>query len=145
MSEWKKVFADWTNNVKKKARNIYLAQLQTGGGLPIPIVLTDLELQLISVLTKIVVTGMPIKELGLTKGLVIRSGLINNQKSTRSRIRMRKLHRTCFHILQKGQLALIKNTTEITNALKNVNIELKRLLNVIFKNKGFTTYYVHDY
>lgn len=69
VKQWKQVFQEWTCNVKRKARNIYMHQIATGGGLPVPNIdiLTDLEERLLQMLAKVAVTGMEIRELGLTK------------------------------------------------------------------------------
>ncbi|KAJ8909270.1 hypothetical protein NQ315_016577 [Exocentrus adspersus] len=58
-------FENWTYNVKKKARQIYVENHRTGGGLPYDKELTDLEAMLIQLLGKLCVSGMAVYELGL--------------------------------------------------------------------------------
>ncbi|KAF5279254.1 hypothetical protein FQR65_LT15459 [Abscondita terminalis] len=65
VTEWKQVFTEWTSKIKTKARNIYNHRLQTGGGGPINLILTDLEEKLLSLTGAVVVKGISeVSELG---------------------------------------------------------------------------------
>lgn len=58
-------FTEWRSEVKRKAREIYISQNETGGGLGTEKFLTSLEMQLISVLGLICIEGISVPELGL--------------------------------------------------------------------------------
>lgn len=56
---------NWSSRVKRKAREIYIHQRGTGGGLPLQKFLTELQEMLLQALGKLTVIGMPALELGL--------------------------------------------------------------------------------
>lgn len=65
VEEWRRIFMDWQNSVRRKAREISVHRFCTGGGLPITKYLTEIEEKLLEVTGKLVITGMNVQELGL--------------------------------------------------------------------------------
>lgn len=67
VQEWQEAFWRWKNSVKRKSREIYIDQHLTGGGLPIPKILTELEEKLLAILSILCIEGMSVPELGFLK------------------------------------------------------------------------------
>ncbi|XP_050503602.1 uncharacterized protein LOC126882661 isoform X2 [Diabrotica virgifera virgifera] len=56
--KWQRVWIDLKNKVKKKASTIKSSLAQTGGGPPLKVVLTDVELKIVSIMGDAAVYGM---------------------------------------------------------------------------------------
>ncbi|KAI4455748.1 hypothetical protein MML48_9g00000304 [Holotrichia oblita] len=87
-AEWNKTFKEWVSRTKQKARNIYIHQRETGGGMPINQFLTSIEEKLLSIIS---VIGMDVQELGIIKlPSKLKVKKVISTKLGNKRIRMRK-------------------------------------------------------
>ncbi|KAK5646362.1 hypothetical protein RI129_004826 [Pyrocoelia pectoralis] len=62
--QWKSIFSDWKSSVRKKAREIQVARLETGRGI-CDKALTDLEQLLLDITGEVVTKGAGFPELGV--------------------------------------------------------------------------------
>ncbi|CAH1114780.1 unnamed protein product [Psylliodes chrysocephalus] len=133
--KWRQTFFEWVCKTKKKAREIFYHQQQTGGGPAINKNLSDIENWLISIINKVAITGIAICELGLKK-IKQQTNRVNiHQRKPYKKYRQRKRHTKAqerIKLLYKTQHSLMCNILyNLQKSIDNVVNAFNRLF-IIF-------------
>ncbi|KAI4455787.1 hypothetical protein MML48_9g00001733 [Holotrichia oblita] len=130
-AEWNKTFKEWVSRTKQKARNIYIHQRETGGGMPINQFLTSIEEKLLSIIS---VIGMDVQELGIIKlPSKLKVKKVISTKLGNKRIRMRN-SQSYMRVKCVYNKTIAKNKTTykcFMGAFNNIILALLRLLNIL--------------
>ncbi|XP_074035337.1 uncharacterized protein isoform X2 [Leptinotarsa decemlineata] len=134
IKEWQEAFWRWKNYVKRKARDIYIDQHLTGGGLPIPIILTELEKKLLAILSVLCIEGMLVPELGFLKQKELGHMMKLKQPTTKKVVkwcytrkqRSTKKYKTVLNLLKATSNKLENSMYELTIAIQKVVDAMER-------------------
>ncbi|XP_031329076.1 uncharacterized protein LOC116173945 isoform X1 [Photinus pyralis] len=138
VEEWKKSFTEWTSRTKRKARELYVHRLQTGGGMPIDIQLNEIENWLLNIITKLVISGMDVPELCNSKRSTVIfkkiSKSLENRPKQKKRSRRNRLSKNVLRTVEE----YIKNNKRMTltlhillQSLEEFLAAVKRLLSIM--------------
>ncbi|CAG9767835.1 unnamed protein product [Ceutorhynchus assimilis] len=144
VQEWQEAFWRWKNTVKRKAREIYIDHHLTGGGLPNPKVLTELEEKLLAILSILCIQGMLVPELGFLKPKEL--GKNQPKQPRRKKVvtchyiryqRKTKKQRKILHLMRAGSKKLQNSLERFIIAIKKIVDAMNRYALIQLKMRMF--------